>query len=327
VAYEFSDVFLEDLPGMPPDRYVEFTIELQPGTTPISRRPYKMTPKELAELKVQLKELLDKGYIRPSSSPLGYPALFVKQKDRSLRLCIDYRPLNVVTVKNKYSLSRINILFDQLVGAKVFFKVDLYLSYHQIKIRLEDVPKTAFSTRYGLYEYLVMSLGLTNAPAHFMYLMNSVFMPELDKFIVVFIDDILIYFKSEEEDVRHLRAILQWLQDHQLYVKYSKCAFWLKEVPFLGHIISAEGIAVDPSNIQEVLDWKSSRSITQIRSFLRLAGYYCHFTLNFSKIDSQAFREESQVQMEPTMQRRLSHFKETPHYCTCVGSTRHREVV
>jgi hypothetical protein len=209
VAYEFSDVFLEDLPGMPPDRYVEFTIELQPGTAPISRRPYKMTPKELAELKVQLKELLDKGYIRPSSSPLGYPALFVKKKDRSLRLCIDYRPLNVVTVKNKYSLSRINILFDQLVGAKVFFKVDLYLSYHQIKIRLEDVSKTAFSTRYGLYEYLVMSFGLTNAPAHFMYLMNSVFMPELDKFIVVFIDDILIYFKREEEDVRHLRAILQ----------------------------------------------------------------------------------------------------------------------
>jgi hypothetical protein len=173
-----------------------------------------MTPKELAELKVQLNEVLDKGYIRPGSSPWGYPALFVKKKDQSLRLCVDYRPLNAVTVKNKYPLPRINILFDQLAGAKVFSKVNLCLSYHQIKIRPEDVPKTAFSTRYGLYEYLVMSFGLTNAPAHFMYLMNSVFMPELDKFVVVFIDDILIYSKSEEEHVRHLRVILQRLLDH-----------------------------------------------------------------------------------------------------------------
>jgi hypothetical protein len=168
-----------------------------------------VTPKELAELNVQLNELLDKGYIRPSSSPWGYPALFVKKKDQSLRLCVDYQPLNVVTIKNKYLLPRIDILFNQLIGAKVFSKVDLCSSYHQIKIRPEDVPKTAFSTRYGLYEYLVMSFGLTNAPAHFMYLMNSVFMSELDKFIVVFIDDILIYSKSEEEHAQHLRLILQ----------------------------------------------------------------------------------------------------------------------
>jgi hypothetical protein len=175
---------------MPPDQDVEFTIELQSGTSPISRRPYKMTPKELAELKIQLKELLDKGYIHPSSSPWGYPALFLKKKDQSLRLCVDYGPLNAITVKNKYPLPRIDILFDQLAGANVFSKVGLCLSYHQIKIHPEDVPKTAFSTRYGLYEYLVMSFGLTNAPAHFMYLMNSVFMPELDKFVMVFIDNI-----------------------------------------------------------------------------------------------------------------------------------------
>jgi hypothetical protein len=198
-ACEFPDVFPEDLSGMPPDRDVEFIIELQPGTAPISRWPYKMTPKELVELKVQLNELLDKGYIRPSSSPWGCPALFMKKKDQSLRLCVDYRPLNAVTVKNKYPLSCIDILFDQLAGAKVFSKVNLRSDYHQIKIRLEDVPKTAFSTRYGLYEYLVMSFELTNAPAYFMYLMNSVFMSELDKFVVVFIDDILIYSKSEEE--------------------------------------------------------------------------------------------------------------------------------
>jgi hypothetical protein len=163
-----------------------------------------MTPKELAELKVQLNELLDKGYIRPSYSPWGCPALFVKKKDQSLRLCVDYRPLNAITVKNKYPLPHIDILFDQLVSAKVFSKVDLHLGYHQIKIRPEDVPKTAFSTRYVLYEYLVMSFGLTNAPAHFIYLMNSVFMPKLDKFVMVFIDDILIYSKSEEEHAQHL---------------------------------------------------------------------------------------------------------------------------
>jgi hypothetical protein len=190
IACEFPDVFREVFLGMPPDQDVEFTIELQSGTSPISRRPYKMTPKELAELKIQLKELLDKGYIHPSSSPWGYPALFLKKKDQSLRLCVDYGPLNAITVKNKYPLPRIDILFDQLAGANVFSKVGLCLSYHQIKIHPEDVPKTAFSTRYGLYEYLVMSFGLTNAPAHFMYLMNSVFMPELDKFVMVFIDNI-----------------------------------------------------------------------------------------------------------------------------------------
>jgi hypothetical protein len=204
VAYEFLDVFPQDLSGMPPDRDVEFIIELQPDTVPISRWPYKMTPKELAKLKVQLNELLDKGYIHPSSSPWGCPALFVKKKDQSLRLCVDYRPLNAITIKNKYALPRIDILFDQLTGARVFSKVDLRLGYHQIKIRPEDVPQTTFSIRYGLYEYLVMSFGLTIAPTHFMYLMNFVFMPELDKFVVVFIDDILIYSKSEEEHAQHL---------------------------------------------------------------------------------------------------------------------------
>jgi hypothetical protein len=205
VACEYPD----DLSGMPPDRDVEFTIELQPGMAPISRHPYKMTPKELAELKVQLNELMDKGSIHPSSSSWGCPALFVKKKDQSLRLCVDYRPLNVVTIKNKYPLPRINILFDQLADAKVFSKVYLRSGYHQIKICLEDVPKTAFSTRYELYEYLVMSFELTNAPTHFMYLMNSVFMPELDKFVMVFIDDILVYSKNEEEHEQHLWIILQ----------------------------------------------------------------------------------------------------------------------
>jgi hypothetical protein len=192
--------------------------------------------------------------------------------------------LNAITIKNKYPLPRIDILLDQLTSAKVFSTVDLRSGYHQIKIRLEDVPKTAFSTRYGLYEYLVMSFGLTNAPAYFMYLMNSIFMPELDKFVMVFIDDILIYSKNEEEHAQHLRVILQRLRNHQLYAKFSKCAFWLKEVLFLGHVISTEGIIVDPSKVQEVLEWKALKPVTQIRSFLRLAGYYRRFILIFSKI-------------------------------------------
>jgi hypothetical protein len=173
-------VFPDDLPGMPPERAIEFKIELQPGTASIAKAPYKMSPVEMWELKIQLHGLLDKGYIHPSTSPWGYSALFVEKKDKELHLCVDYWPLNAVTIKNKYPLPRIDILFDQLVGAQVFSKIVLCSGYHQIKIHAEDIPKTAFTTRYGLYEYLVMLFGLTNALAHFMYLMNSVFMPELD---------------------------------------------------------------------------------------------------------------------------------------------------
>jgi hypothetical protein len=284
IVCEYPDVFPDDLPGMPPDRDIEFVIELQPGTALISKRPYRMPLNKLAELKIQLQDLLNKGFIRPSASPWECPALFVKKKDNSLRLCVDYRPLNTVTIKNKYSLPRIDILFDQLVGAKVFYKIDLRSGYHQIKIKPSDVPKTAFSTRYGLYEYLVMSFGLTNAPAYFMYLMNSVFMPKLDKFIVVFIDDILIYSKTEEDHADHLHLVLQRLRDHHLYAKFSKCEFWLDSVKFLGHTISSEGISVDPTKVQEVMDWKPPTSVHQIRSFLGLARYYCRFIPDFSKI-------------------------------------------
>jgi hypothetical protein len=209
VVSEFPDVFPNDLSGLPPDRDVELKIELLPGTAPISRRPYRLPPNELAELKVRLNELLKKGLIRPSSSLWGCPAIFVKKKDQSLQMCVDYRPLNAVTIKNKYPLPHIDILFDQLSKANVFSKIDLRSGYHQIKIHLKDVPKIAFSTRYDLYEYLVMSFGLTNAPAHFMYLMNSMFMPELDKFLVVFIDDILIYSENEEDHAEHLRIASQ----------------------------------------------------------------------------------------------------------------------
>jgi hypothetical protein len=180
---------------------------------------------ELRELKIQLQGLLDKGYIRPSTSPWGCPTLFVSKKDKEILLCVDYRPLNAVTIKNKYPLPHIDILFDQVAGAQVFSKINLHSGYHQIKIRAEDIPKTAFTTRYGLYEYLVMYFGLMNAPTHFMYLMISVFMVELDKFVMVFIDDILVYLKSMEEHEEHLRIVLQRLREHQLYAKFSKCEF------------------------------------------------------------------------------------------------------
>jgi hypothetical protein len=180
----------------------------------------------------------------------------VEKKDKELRLCVDYCPLNAVTINNKYPLPRIDILFDQLAGAQVFSKIDLRSGYHQIKICAKDIPKTTFTTRYGLYEYLVMSFGLTNAPAHFMYLMNSVFMLELDKFVVVFIDNILIYSRSMEEHEEHLRIVLQRLREHQLHAKFSKCEFWIKEVPFLGHVVSPEGITVDSGKVKEVWEWK-----------------------------------------------------------------------
>jgi hypothetical protein len=233
-----------------------------------------MPPNELVELKTQLQDLLEKGFIWPSSSPRGCPAIFVKKKDQTLRMCVDYRPLNEVTIKNKYPLPQIDILFDQLTRARVFSKIDLRSGYHQICIRPEDIPKTTFTMRYGLFEYLVMSFGLTNAPAHFTYLMNSVFMPELDKFVVVFIDDILIYSKNEEEHAQHLRIVLTCLREHQLYAKFSKCAFWLEEIQFLGHVLSTKGIAVDPSKVKDILEWKPPTTVHQVRSFLGLAGYY-----------------------------------------------------
>jgi hypothetical protein len=207
--------------------------------------------------------------------------LFMKKKDERLRLCIDYRPLNAVTIKNKYPLPRIDVLFNQLVGAKVFSKIDLRSGYHQIKIRASDIPKTAFSTRYGLYEYLVMSFGLTNALVYFMYLMNSVFMPKLDNFMAVFIDDILVYSRNEEHD-GHLHVVLQRLREHRLYAKLSKCDFWLKKIKFLGHTISKGGITVDPEKVQEVMNRKPPTTVHQIQSFLGLARYYRRFIPDFS---------------------------------------------
>nr|CAH66139.1 H0616A11.3 [Oryza sativa] len=284
IVQDYPDVFPEDLPGMPPKRDIEFRIDLVPGTNPIHKRPYRMAANELAEVKKQVDDLLQKGYIRPSTSPWGAPVIFVEKKDHTQRMCVDYRALNEVTIKNKYPLPRIDDLFDQLEGATVFSKIDLRSGYHQLRIREEDIPKTAFTTRYGLFECTVMSFGLTNAPAFFMNLMNKVFMEYLDKFVVVFIDDILIYSKTKEEHEEHLRLALEKLREHQLYAKFSKCEFWLSEVKFLGHVISSGGVAEDPSNVESVLSWKQPKTVSEVRSFLGLAGYYRRFIENFSKI-------------------------------------------
>jgi hypothetical protein len=204
VVNEFLDVFFEELLGMSPDRDIEFVIELKPDTSPIYKTPYRMATPELAKLKEHIKELLEKEFIRPSSSPWEAPVIFVLKKDGTQILCVDYRALNEVTIKNKYPLPRIDDLFDQLCGACVFSKIDLRSGYHQLKIRECDIPKTTFVSRYGLYEYTVMSFELTNAPTYFMYLMNKVFMEYLDKFVVVFIDGMLVYSKSDKEHEEHL---------------------------------------------------------------------------------------------------------------------------
>ena len=281
---DFPKVFPDDIPDVPLEREVEFAIDLIPGTKPISMAPYRMSVCELAELKKQLEELLDKKFVRPSVSPWGAPVLLVKKKDGSMRLCVDYRQLNKVTIKNKYPLPRIDDLMDQLVGARVFSKIDLRSGYHQIRVKDDDIQKTAFRTRYGHYEFSVMPFGVTNAPGVFMEYMNRIFHTYLDRFVVVFIDDILIYSKSEEEHAEHLRIVLQVLKDKKLYAKLSKCEFWLHKVSFLGHVISGDGIAVDPSKVDAVLHWETPKSVTEIRSFLGLAGYYRRFIEGFSKL-------------------------------------------
>jgi hypothetical protein len=284
IVRDFPEVFPEELPGLPPTRKVEFQIDLVPGAAPVAREPYRLAPTELQELFNQLSKLSEKGFIRPSSSPWGATVLFVKKKDGSFRMCIDYRELNKLTIKNQYPLPRIDDLFDQLQGSCVYSKIDLRSGYHQLRVREEDIPKMAFRTRYGHYEFQVMPFGLTNALAVFMDLMNRVCKPYLDKFVIVFIDDILIYSKSEEDHKEHLKLILELLKKEELYAKFSKCEFWIPTVQFLGHVIDSQGIHVDPAKIEAIKDCATPTTPTEIRQFLGLAGYYRRFIEGFSKI-------------------------------------------
>nr|GEW65612.1 putative reverse transcriptase domain-containing protein [Tanacetum cinerariifolium] len=259
VVRELADVFLEELHGLPPVRQVEFQIELIPGATPVARAPYRLTPSEMQELSNQLQELADRGFIRPSTLPWEAPVLFVKNKDGSFRMCIDYCELNKLTVKNRYPLPRIDDLFDQLQGLSVYSKIDLRSGYHQLRVRDEDIPKTAFRTRYGHYEFQVMPFGLTNAPAVFMDLMS-------------------------QEHANHIRIILELLRLEKLYAKFSKCNFWIRTVQFLGHLIDNQGLHVDPAKIEAVKNWASPTTPTEIRQFLGLADYYRRFIKVFFKI-------------------------------------------
>ncbi|GJS52944.1 putative reverse transcriptase domain-containing protein [Tanacetum coccineum] len=277
IIRDFPEVFPEDLLGIPPARQLEFQIDLVPGAAPIARVPYRLAPSEMKELAEQLQELSDKGFIRTSSSPWGASVLFVKKKDGSFRMCIDYRELNKLTVKNHYPLPRIDDLFDQLQGSSVYSKIYLRSSYHQLRVREEDIPKTAFRTRYGHYEFQVMHFGLTNAPAVFMDLMNRVCKPYLDKFVIAFIDNILIYSKNKEEHEGHLKLILELLKKEELYAKFSKCEFWNSKVQFLGHVIDSKGIHVDPVTIESIKDWASPKNPTEILQFLGIVGYYRRF--------------------------------------------------
>ncbi|GJZ76430.1 putative reverse transcriptase domain-containing protein, partial [Tanacetum coccineum] len=245
---------------------------LIPGVTPVAKSPYRLAPSKMQELCGQLQELQEKGFIRPSHSPWGAPMLFVKKKDGSFHICIDYMELNKLTIKNRYPLPRINDLFDQLQGSRYFSKIDLRSGYHQLRVHEDDIPKTAFQTRYGHFEFTVMAFVLTNAPAVFMDLMNRVCKPYLDKFVIVFIDAILIYSKSKEEHKIHLRMVLELLKKEKLYAKFSKCEFWLQEVHFLGHVVNQNGIYVDPSNIEAIKNLKAPTTPSEIRSFLGLAG-------------------------------------------------------
>jgi len=269
---------------LPPHRNVAHTIPLEPGHKPPFRPIYRLSPVELDEVEKQVTELLKHGLIEPSSSPFGAPVLFVTKKDGSLRMCIDYRGLNKITIKNKYPLPRTDQLLDSLSGAKVFSSLDLQSGYHQIRIPDEDVPKTAFRTPFGHYQFKVLSFGLTNAPATFQATMNDVFRPFLNKFVVVYIDDILVFSKTHEEHLHHLRLVFQVLQDNDFRIKPSKCEFERPEVKFLGHIVGQEGVKVDTDKTAVVERWPTPTNVRAVRSFLGLAQYFRKFIEHFSRI-------------------------------------------
>ncbi|KAJ9513865.1 hypothetical protein QJQ45_020944 [Haematococcus lacustris] len=275
LVQQYPSVFPKELPAVQdmPRRSVDHTIHLT-GPAPSPRPIYRMSQPELDQLKKQLDDLLAKGFIRPSTSPFAAPVLFVRKKDGSLRLCVDFRALNQQTLKNRYPLPRIDDLLDQLSGAQVFSKIDLRSGYHQIRVAEDDIPKTAFRTRYGHYEFTVLPFGLCNAPATFQQLMNDVFKPHLDDFVLVYLADILVFSKSAADHERHLHLTLSLLRQHQLCANLAKCAFWLDTVDFLGHIVSAAGIQPDPTKVKAVLDWPAPQDKHQLRSFLGTANYY-----------------------------------------------------
>ena len=282
---KFADIFVEELPaGLPPERSTDHKIELSDPTLTPWKPTYHLSPLELQELRKQLSELLDAGYIRPSKSPFGAPILFVKKKGGDLRMCVDYRALNKITIKNRYPLPRIDELMDRLTNARRFSKIDLKSGYYQVRVHPEDIPKTAFRTQNGHYEFLVMFFGMTNAPATFMTLMNDVLHPFLDKFVIVYLDDILIYSKNDEEHAHHLELVFEALCTNKLFANPKKCKFYRDEVNFLGHVVSADGIRLDPKKVQAVRDWPTPRTVSEVRQFMGLVNYFHSFLKDLAKI-------------------------------------------
>jgi hypothetical protein len=283
ISVDYADVF-EEPNSLPPERDVSHCIVTEPGATPPYRPQYKMTPAEKAELSKQVSMLVDKGWVRPSVSPYGAPVLFVKKKDGALRMCIDYRAVNKQTIKNRYPLPKIDQLLDTLQGSTCFSSLDLHSGYHQIRLHPDDCPKTAFSTPTGHYEYLVIPMGLSNAPSTFQAVMNNIFRDMLGVSVLIYLDDILVYSKTPELHAQHVKAVLARLRLHDLKAKASKCEWWQQNIKFLGHIVGAAGVQVDGSKITVVKDWPVPQSVADVRSFLGLCNYFRKFVQGFSKL-------------------------------------------
>ena len=326
IRKEFPDVFPAELPpGLPPSREVDHKIELIPGSAPPSRPTFRLSSSELTELKKQLDELMAAGFIQHSKSPYGAPILFVKKKDGTMRMCVDYRALNNVTIKNSYPLPRVDELFDRLQGAQYFSKIDLRSGYHQIRIAPDDVPKTAFRTRYGHFEFLVLPFGLTNAPATFMHLMHQSFRHLLDKFVLVFLDDILIFSKTREEHERHVREVLEILRKEKLFAKESKCEMFKTEVEFLGHRVGRNGIRMMEDKVQAVRDWPTPTNVSHVRSFLGTAGYYHKFIRDFSKLAmplTHLTKNDVKFEWGPSQQAAFVAIKQSNDARSSAGATR-----
>ena len=285
VVDEFADVFRDELGhGLPPDRGIGHAIPVEDGVVPPFRPMYRLSQRELKEVDSTVRDLLAKGLIEPSTSPYGAPILFVGKKDGSLRMCVDYRALNKLTVKNRYPLPRIDDLFDKLQGSHMFSSLDLTSGYHQIRICQDDVQKTAFRTPLGHFQFKVLCFGLTNAPATFQAVMNRVLQPYLGQFVLVYMDDILIFSKSAAEHAEHVRLVLQKLREHALYAKHSKCEFGKRDVAFLGHVVSADGLKVDPKKVAVVQDWPAPLNVGHVRSFLGLGNYFRRFIQGYSNL-------------------------------------------